>query len=97
MSLSGSHDLDGLKMTFVRQQKSLKFEKSFKFNQHTENFVEQSLTCSHSSEFKNCVNFLNLCSFLFVFYVIVHPRVLFYLAISVGQEKTTIIVGFQKK
>ena len=80
MSLSVFQDFGGLKMTFVRQQKS-KFAKSFKLNQHTENFVEQSLTYSHSSEFKNCVNFLNLCSFLFVFYFIVHPRVLFYLVI----------------
>ena len=28
MSLSASHDFDGMKMTFVRQQKSLKFEKA---------------------------------------------------------------------
>ena len=65
---------------FRKITKKSKIWKSFKFNQHTENFVEQNLTCSHSSEFKNCVNFLNLCSFLFVFYVIVHLRVIFYLA-----------------
>ena len=97
MSLPASHDFDGLKMTFVRQQKSLKFEKALNLTNIQKILLNKVLLVVIDQNLKIVLTFWICVPFSLFSMLLFIKGIILFGNTCIGKEKTTTILGFQKK